>query len=213
MRQRPRALFLGISSVLVTAFTLLMAAPSSAAAGTTAVGAFVAMVDLPTYPCSGGGCGGSLTGVFSGTVTGTDPNSCTTTPPIHCNTYTITWPDPTQPLPASNLSGSFTYTEGCPLAQGGSAGGTFTISGGLVDDNGTVAHDGTLTGQFGEARTAVVLTVTLGTTAATGNGHTLGTQQLPVGVGAGAFVPFGVATCANTPPGTAEVAGTAFVPE
>jgi hypothetical protein len=214
MRDRRLFFWLAVASASAAA-AAAPSAPAFAAAGTTAVGAFVVTVSLPTYPCGfGSGCGGgSLSGTFAGMVAGTDTGTCTSPPLVQCRSYEVTWPDPSGPLPTANLGATFSYTEGCPVAQGGSAAGSFTISGGLVDDNGTLAHDGTMTGSFTYSRTGLAFTIELTVVSVTGNGHVLGTEQLPLGVGAGLFAPLAVETCAHSPSATAVATGMAFIPE
>lgn len=191
----------------ITSLSVGMASPVAATSPpdmTAAVaGTWQGALTLSLYPCPGGGtCNGSFTGSLVGTATGVDGAG---------HPFVVVWPDPTSLLPAPNLSATFAYNEACPLGTGGNALGSFTLSGGLVDDNGVVSHDGSVTGAFGWLRlgTAVVVQMTGGTF--TGGGQTLATEQT-LGIGVGAFVPTSVpSTCANLQPLTAEVAGTAGI--
>jgi hypothetical protein len=162
------------------------------AAGTSGGGTFVATLTLEAYPCLFPSCAGTLVGVFTGAMTGVDPASCPTppTPPaLPCHGFAVTWPDPTAAPTTSNLSGSFQYNESCPVAETGSAGGTYTITGGYVDDNGVIAHDGQITGGFSYVRRGLAFTMTLSVTTVSGNGHVLGSEQTAFGAGSGVFVP------------------------
>jgi hypothetical protein len=209
-------LFMAGTSLLVAASPHAVAV--AAAAGTSGAGAFVATLTLSAFPCAGAFCAGTLTGSFSGSMSGVDPASCPIPPPVptppSCHYYTVIWPDPTAPPPTANLSGSFTYLESCPIGQSGDAGGTYTVTGGYVDDNGSIAHDGTMTGGLSYSREGLVFTMTLSVTSVSGDGHILGTQQVPIGSGAGAFAPEVVATCTTISGNvTAKVVGASVVPE
>jgi len=176
---------------------------TSITGGITGGGTWEGTLTLPVFPCPSLSCGGSLTGVFVGSLSGLDNNG---------NRYTVIWPDPTQPMPASNLSAAFGYDDLCPVAATGEAGGTFGITGGYVDDNGIVAHDGAISGGFGGTRVGALVVVILSGEVVTGNGTTLGTQQLP-GAGVGAFVPEGVTTCITVGSISAIITGGALQPE
>jgi hypothetical protein len=191
----------------------------TAAEGTSGGGGFALTLSLEAYPCLFVSCGGTMIGLFTGSMSGADPATCPTSPTLPappCRGYTIMWPDPTVPLPASNMSGSFLYNESCPIAETAMAGGSYTITGGYVDDNGTIAHDGSITGSFGYSRRGLPFTLTLTVTTVSGNGHTLGTQQFDFGVGAGAFVADDATDTCFTTIGenvTAYAVGSAVVPE
>lgn len=196
--------------------TAIAASTPATADGTSGGGSFTATLTLSGFPCAGPSCAGTLTGIFTGSMSGVDSSTCATppTPPaLPCHAYTVMWPDPTAPSTA-NLSGSFQYDEACPLAQTAEAGGSYTITGGYVDDDGTIAHDGTITGTFGYSRNGIEFTIDLEVAAVSGNGHVLGTQQFPLGAGAGAFVPEDVATCFGVHTNvSASVTGVGVIPE
>jgi hypothetical protein len=181
-------LVVGVATVPVT----------GARAASPSGGSWEGTLTLTTYPCPVATCGGTFSGSLSGTVAGLDANG---------HPFVVIWPDPTRLPPVVNLSASFLYSEACPLGATGSAGGSFTLSGGYVDDNGTISHDGAMTGNFAWVRAALVVVISTSGGVVTGGVTTLATQQT-IGEGAGAFVPLSVpGTCLDVQPLTAQVAG------
>jgi hypothetical protein len=127
--------------------------------------------------------------------------------------FVVVWPDPTSTGTLTNLSATFVYSEVCPLGVNGSAGGSFTLTGGYVDDNGTISHDGVMTGNFGWLRAGVAIVVQTNGGVLTGGGKTLATQQT-IGVGGGAFVPVAApSTCLNVQAVTAQIIGSYGSPQ
>ena len=198
----PRAV---VAGCLVAAVACL---PSpTAQAGFSATGTWQATLTLSVYPCPADPtCAGSLSGSLVGTAAGLDAQG---------HPFMVIWPDPTSTaqvnqlsvtLPPPNLSATFLYTQSCPIGLADSATGGFTLSGGYVDDNGVISHNGTMTGTIGWTRLGVVLIVGTSSGVVTGGGATLATQQT-IGNGVGIFVPQGVATCANVQTITAQIAG------
>jgi hypothetical protein len=168
-------------------------------------GTWQGTMTLNIFPCPGGGtCPGSFSGSLSGSVAGLD---------LAGHPFVVIWPDPTTLAPLVNLSASFTYSELCPLGALGSAGGSFTLSGGYVDDSGTISHDGAMTGNFGWTRAGLAVVVQTYGGVLTGGGSTLATQQT-LGYGAGGFVPEAVpSTCFNVQQVTAQIAGSFVSPQ
>jgi hypothetical protein len=205
--QRWRRLVAGGIGAALTCGLLLSTSASAAATPSTGTftggGSWEGTVTLPTYPCNSISCGGNFAGLFAGSVSGVDTLG---------NPYSITWPDPTAPLPSTNLTAAFDYNEMCPASQTGTAGGSFTVSGGLVRDpalSGGQAHDGTVTGSFSWIRGGLVVVVILSAAQTTGGGVVLATPLLPEasGAGVGAFVPEGTNTCATVQSVSAAVVG------
>ncbi len=162
-------------------------------------GVWQGVISLTVFPCPGGGsCDGSFSGSLAGTAAGLDSNG---------HPFVVTWPDPTGIVMPTNLSATFLYSEQCPIGATGTASGSFTLTGGLVDDNGTVTHDGTMTGEFGWLRLGLVVVVQTTGGVLTGDGQTLSTEQT-IGVGSGAFAPTSIpSTCANVETISAHVVG------
>ena len=188
-----RALVPGVAAIGVGILQSLGASAASS------WGDWQGTLTLSIYPCPGGGtCAGSFSGFLSGTVAGIDATG---------HPFVVVWPDPSVPPSLTNLSASFTYSEACPLGATGGAAGTFSLTGGYVDDNGTVAHDGAMTGQFAWLRVGLAVAISTSGGVVTGGGQTLATQQT-IGDGAGAFVPLGIpSTCVNVQSLTAQVTG------
>jgi hypothetical protein len=177
---------------------------TGAKAAAASSGTWQGTMTLSTWPCPFQTCGGSFSGSLAGTAAALDGNG---------HPFTVVWPDPTAVTPLLNLSASFDYSEACPLGATGSAEGTFTLSGGYVDDNGAISHDGTMTGTFAWLRAAATVIVTTAGGVVTGGGATLSTQQ-SIGDGAGAFVPLSVpGTCFDVQSLTAQVAGSFGSPQ
>ncbi|HZS14612.1 MAG TPA: hypothetical protein VFC09_08455 [Candidatus Dormibacteraeota bacterium] len=190
----------------VTAAVLAGVVPATGArAAASTGGSWEGALTLPTYPCPVASCGGSFNGTLSGTAAGLDGNG---------HPFVVIWPDPTASVGnLPNLSATFDYTEACPLGTTGTADGSFTLSGGYVDDDGVISHDGTMTGQFGWLRAGLAVAVSTSGGVITGSGQTLATQQ-SIGEGGGAFVPTSVpSTCFNVQSLTAQVAGAFDNPE
>ncbi len=189
----------GKSAMLIVGGCLAFSlSPARVQAGAASNGTWQGALILSVYPCPGVTCAGSFSGSLAGMAAGTDSAG---------RPFVVIWPDPTTPGLPLNLSATFQYSEACPLGATGSAGGTFTLSGGYVNDGGAVSHDGTMTGAFGWLR--VGLTVVLQTSGGvlTGDGQTLATQQT-IGDGGGAFAPTSLpSTCFSVQALTAQVAG------
>lgn len=195
-----RAMAVGTTLVVGVATMPVTGARAAAPSG----GSWQGTLTLTTFPCPVATCGGTFSGSLSGSAAGLDGTG---------HPFVVIWPDPTKIAPLVNLSASFLYSEACPLGATGSAGGNFTLSGGYVDDNGTISHDGAITGNFAWIRAALVVVVSTSGGIITGGGTTLATQQT-IGDGAGAFVPLSVpSTCLNVQPLTAQVAGSFGSPQ
>jgi hypothetical protein len=119
--------------------------------------------------------------------------------------FTATWPDPTQPPPTTNTTGTLSgVSDFCPIAgptlsPSGSGGGTFILSGGLLNVAGELSSGATLSGTFSylrEATSGVLISVS-GATVTNSSGLVIAYQaNLVAGVGGGTWaVMSGVATC------------------
>jgi hypothetical protein len=162
------------------------------------------------FPCLGSVCGGTLSGLGAATVAGQATSGAA---------FTAEWPDPTQPAPSSNTTGSLTnvldscLTSGPIPSDSGTGKGSFSLAGGLLDIAGQgVSSGATLSGNFDFAREAdgaVVITVSAATIT-NNTGLVIAYQaNLLVGVGGGGFaVTNGMPTCA-APLAPAQVAITA----
>lgn len=180
-----------------------------ATAGASTAGTWLGTITLADYPCGAGSCPGTFDASLVGSAVGTDAQG---------HPFTVTWPDPTAALgtPPLNLAASFQYSEACPLGATGAAGGSYTVTGGLVEDNGVASHNGTLTGQFDYLRVGATFAITTSAGDLYAGSQLLAAQAVPPGVGTGVFVP-------NPPPTTclpgqvgqitAEVAGTYGSPQ
>lgn len=202
MRERRRGW--GIWYGGVAAMVVAVASPGTAAAATGG-GSWEGVLTLSLFPCPGGGtCPGSFSGALAGSVTGLDPAG---------HPFIAIWPDPSAPPNLANLTASFNYSEACPLGATGEASGTFNLTGGYVNDNGVVAHDAAVSGQFGWLRAGLAVAISTSGGVVTGGGQTLATQQT-IGEGAGAFVPLSVpGDCLNIQSLTAQVTGAFAQPE
>lgn len=183
----------------VAAMVLGIAGPPTASAAPEA-GGWQGVLTLSMFPCPGGGsCPGSFSGSLAGSVAGVDTVG---------HPFVVVWPDPSSATPnATNLTASFSYSEACPLGATGGATGSFSLTGGYVDDNGVVAHNAAMTGQFTWLRAGLVVAISTAGGVVTGGGQTLATQQT-IGEGAGAFVPLTVpGNCLNIQSLIAQVTG------
>ncbi len=185
---------------LGTAAAALTVTPASASV--TGGGGFDGTAYLEAFPCGAPSCAATLSGSFVGVFAGTDSAG---------NPWTVTFPDPTLPVPASNLTADFDYSESCPVGATGQAAGTFTITGGEVNDGGVITHDGSIGGSFGWTRAAVGAAILLNGETVFGNAKTLGAQALP-GAAVAAFVPEGTALCSSLTTLTVVIAGSALQP-
>lgn len=177
--------------------------PAQAAVATSS-GTWQATLSLPTYPCPYLVCAGTLSGALAGRAAGVDSAG---------HPFVLIWPDPTSLNLPTNLSGSFTYSEFCPVALTESAQGNFTLTGGYVDDNGVVSRDGAMSGILGWTRYGATFVMSTANGVITGAGQTLASQQT-IGEGAGALVPEDVAsTCANVQAIQAQATGTFVNPD
>lgn len=182
------------------------------AAGTSIVGAgtWDAIVALPLYPCPAGGCAFTFSGEFAGSVTVLDASG---TP-----TYTATW----APGLANNLTGGpISYSESCGTVpvfpDTGSAGGPFSIGGGVMTLGAKVVGTATLQGTVAWSRTtAAALLNTTGVSLLL-NGSTVAATS-GVGLGAATFggpvPPPGrlPPSCSNEEPVTVALTGTYMQP-
>ncbi len=180
MRDRSRDAVLGLAVLLAGIFSAA-SPPTVTEAGATTAGAWSGVLTLNTYPCATS-CFGTFSASLVGQAVGTDEQG---------HPFTVIWPDPTaNPVPAPvNLTASFDYSEQCPVGETGSAGGTYTLAGGYVDDNGSIYHDGTLTGAFDWLRIGTAFGVTTSAGRLTAGGAVIAQQAIPPGAGAGTFVP------------------------
>lgn len=191
-----------VCTVVVAVATELISV-AQVQAGIAATGTWQGTVTLDTWPCPFASCVGNFIGALSGTATGLDGSG---------HPFRVIWPDPTNTVallnpPILNLAASFQYNDDCPIGATGNAGGGFTLSGGYVDDNGAVAHDGAMTGTFAWDRVGAVVHVSTANGTITGGGKTLATQQT-IGEGAGVFAPLSIpSTCFAVGPLTAQIAG------
>ncbi len=192
---RRQCLLIAVIGGVVAPTMPITNAHAAAATGGTWEGALI----LPTYPCPVASCPGSFSGTLSGTASGVDSSG---------HPFVAIWPDPTAAVGnVLNLVASFDYAEACPLGTTGTAGGTFTLSGGYVDDGGAIFHNGAITGQFGWLRVGLAVAISTTGGVITGGGQTLATQQ-SLGEGGGAFAPTSVpSTCFNVQSLTAQVVG------
>ncbi|HZS16202.1 MAG TPA: hypothetical protein VFC09_16555 [Candidatus Dormibacteraeota bacterium] len=175
-------------------------------------GTIAGVVDLPTYPCPSGACGGSFSGSLVATVTGT-----TTTGAV----FVAEWPDPsTTPVGTVpiNMSAAFGYGADCtppvgvaPSLTGGGS-GTFTVTGGLLTVNGLVtSHNATLSGDVSFEQVATAVPITFDGDVVTNGASTIATSLSPPLIGAGTlgFVPSAFVACPTVISVTATVAGVA----
>jgi hypothetical protein len=175
-----------------------------ASATTTGGGSFAGTVDFGSgFPCST--CaGGVLAATAAISLSGVSQGG---------NAYSAEWPDARSTAPGTlpiNLSSNFTYSGTCEVSNGlpavlGSAGGPFTLSGGLLVLNGSAWDNATLTGTFlwqqlGPDEAAVSL---MGLSISGGPGPSqvavnLNLNNVVVGEGVVSFAsPSGMGTCQN----------------
>src|SRR5579884_597163 len=180
VRERRRVWWAWIGAGAASVFVLACPQTASAAPG---VGVWQGTLTLGAFPCPGGGtCSGTFSGSLAGSIAGLDAAG---------HPFVVIWPDPSAPSTLADLAASFTYSEACPFGATGGATGTFSLSGGYVDDDGVVSHDGAMSGQFGWLRVGLTVAISTSGGVVTGAGQTLATQQT-IGEGVGAFVPLTV---------------------
>jgi len=168
------------------------------------------------FPCLGSVCGGTLSGLGTASVAGQTTSG---------TEFTAQWPDPSQPLPTSNTTGSLSNVSDSCLAGGptpsdsGSGQGSFSLAGGQLNIVGQgVSSGATLSGFFDfirEADGAVAITVSAATIT-NNTGLVIAYQaNLVVGVGGGGFaVTNGVPTCgAPLAPAQVLIAASYLAPE
>jgi len=188
-----------IALVVALVLCAVQMPPTDVRAADAVGGSWQGQVTLNTFPCPGGGtCTGTFSGSVVATASGVDGNG---------QQFTVVFPDPTNPGAIANLAASFVYNEQCPLAATGTAQGSFTVSGGYVDDGGVISHDGTLNGNFGWLRVGLGVVLETYGGVLTGGGKTLATEQT-LGVGLGAFAPINVpTTCSDVQSISATIGG------
>lgn len=189
-----------------------------AASTTTGGGTFTGVVTLATFPCGSCATGGSFAGQVTLSLSGLSTSGVP---------YSAAWVAPVPP--AANVSAGFGYGESCvgqpdgspPLI--GTAGGTFSVTGGTAVVNYAPMNPATLTGNFNWTRvgTAVSIQFTnLVITAGAGNTRVAvnlanTVAGLTVGQGASTFVwTNGPGVCGGPAQSnqTAEVAGVSLQP-
>jgi hypothetical protein len=186
-----------VKRLLVLAAVVLALGPVRlSAAVAPGIQGFAVTATVDRFPCIVPYCSGTLTGLGTATLSGTSVSS---------QPFTATWPDPTQPLPTTNTTGSLgAMSDFCPvggptLSPSGSGGGSFTLSGGLLNVAGQLSSGATLSGSYSflrEGISGLAISVS-GATVTNGSGLVIAYQaNLVVGVGGGAWtVMSGVATC------------------
>lgn len=193
-----------LAAVVMSAWLPTMTTGLAATQSIVGSGGWSAIVSIPLYPCPA--CALTFTGKFAGSMTVLDSSGHPT--------YTATW----VPGTADNLStGPISYSESCgtvPLyPDSGTAGGSFTISGGILTLGGTVVGTATLTGTLSETRTTALLLLNV-TGVSLLNGSSVVASTSGVGVGVGIFggpVPSAGSlppSCINEESATALVVGT-----
>lgn len=152
-----------------------------------------------------------FTGYFAGTVTATSGST----------TYTVTWPGNTSP---NLIPGAMTYHESCGTVaalppDNGTASGPFSITGGVLLQDGTPAGFATLSGwlEWGRTEAGVIITVS-SVNLQTSSGTILAVAQ-GAGAGAGVFgapvPPVGSLppSCSNEETVSVAIAGTYAQPD
>ncbi len=208
MRRRSAVVVAMAGLVLGVQAALAVPARATISGGGTIEG----IVDLPTYPCPSGACGGSFSGSLVATVTGTTTTGAA---------FVAEWPDPsTTPVGTvpTNMAANFRYGANCtppigvtPSLTGGGS-GTFTVSGGLLSVNGVVtSHNATLTGDMTFQQVATAVPITFDGDVVTDGVSTIATSLSPPLIGAGTlgFLPSAFVSCPTVISVTATVAGVA----
>lgn len=184
-----------LAAVLVVAAGICWAQPVGAVA--PGIQGLVVTAVPGFYPCTAPFCSGPLTGVGTAQVAGLS----TTSQP-----FVAHWPDPTQPLPSTNLAAGaqvYSIVDTC-LVSGptpsltGSGAASFSLSGGLLEYQGQALHGATLSINLSWDRDGNGLAIFLASaTVVAPNGTTIATEaSLAAGVGTGTWtVLSGVGTC------------------
>ena len=193
VRRRARRLIAATGLALLTLATVppSLALDASAAPSTMTSGAELdGTVTLSSFPCIAfypPGCSGSFVGTFRGTVSGLD---------VAGHPYVLTFPDPTNgSVTSSNMTASVGYDDVCApypivVPPSGEGGGNFVVTGGLLIDNGVVAHAAQLAGGFGWIRDGTAASFGLSSGAVSSSGTTVATNVV-IGEGVGQFIPLG----------------------
>ncbi len=193
LRARARQLIAATCLALPCLATVLpsLALDASAAPSTMTSGAELdGTVTLSSFPCIASyppGCSATFVGTLRGTVSGLD---------VAGHPYAVTFPDPAGgSVTSPNITASLGYDDVCAawpivVPPSGEGGGTFTVTGGLLIDNGVVSHGAQLSGGFGWIRDGTAASFGLSSGAVSSGGTTVATN-VEIGEGVGQFIPLG----------------------
>jgi len=185
----------------VKRLTLILAAlaalpPLASRAATLAPGIhnFVVTATPSQFPCANPYCSGPLGGLGSALVTGLDTSS---------QPFTATWPDPTQPVPSANTTGSLYNLVDTCLAGGpvpsvdGSGSASLALSGGLVSEQGEQMGGASLTVYLSFFREGTDLAIFVSGATVSVNGTVIAAEaSLEDGLGDGSWaVASGIPAC------------------
>lgn len=163
---------------------------------------------LSSYPCLHAyppGCPGTFSGSVVGVASGDD---------LSGHAYVVEWPDPTPGATVvDNTTASINYGDACDIgpdevSPSGAGGGTITIVGGLLKDNGVTSHGAQLVASYSFGRTTQAITVEFDSVTLWSGTNQVATNVL-FGAGVGGWVPLGpLALCTAVQSGEAvEVTG------